>query len=61
MCISARSLGVVNVQIIMEKLGGGGHQTMAATQLSGKSADEAKQMLTAAIDEYIADSIAQQI
>ena len=31
--ISARSYGNVNVQIIMEKLGGGGHQTMAATQL----------------------------
>lgn len=61
MCISARSLGAVNVQIIMEKLGGGGHQTMAATQLSGKSAEEAKQMLTAAIDEYTADSNSQQI
>ena len=31
--ISARSLGAVNVQVIMESLGGGGHQTMAAAQL----------------------------
>lgn len=56
MCISARSLGAVNVQIIMEKLGGGGHHTMAATQLSDKTAEEAKEMLIAAIDEYIADN-----
>ena len=32
--ISARSLGVMNVQVIMERLGGGGHQTMAAAQLT---------------------------
>lgn len=31
-CISARSLGKVNVQVIMEQLGGGGHQIMAAAQ-----------------------------
>lgn len=31
--ISARSMGDVNVQVIMEKFGGGGHQTMAAAQL----------------------------
>lgn len=53
MCISARSLGAMNVQLVMEKLGGGGHQTMAATQLADKSADEAKKMLLCAIDEYI--------
>lgn len=52
--ISARSLGLMNVQIIMEKLGGGGHQTMAATQLDGTSAFEAKSQLVRAIDEYIA-------
>lgn len=51
--ISARSLGAINVQIIMEKLGGGGHQTMAATQLAGVSVYEAKGQLTDAIDEYI--------
>ncbi len=43
--ISARSFGKVNVQVIMEKLGGGGHQTMAATQLSYVTLDEAKQKL----------------
>lgn len=52
--ISARSRGLLNVQIIMEKLGGGGHQTMAATQLANISAFEAKAQLIRAIDEYIA-------
>lgn len=43
--ISARSTGKVNVQVIMENLGGGGHQTMAATQLKNISLEEAKQKL----------------
>ncbi len=52
MNISARSLGDINVQLIMEKLGGGGHQTMAAAQLTGCDRDTAKTRLCAAIDEY---------
>ncbi|MEG8303563.1 cyclic-di-AMP phosphodiesterase GdpP [Bacillus mojavensis] len=51
-CISARSLGDVNVQIIMEALEGGGHLTNAATQLSGISVTEALERLKGAIDEY---------
>ncbi|MDQ0929960.1 c-di-AMP phosphodiesterase-like protein [Bacillus atrophaeus] len=51
-CISARSLGEVNVQIIMEALEGGGHLTNAATQLSGISVSEALERLRSAIDEY---------
>lgn len=51
-CISARSLGEVNVQIIMEALEGGGHLTNAATQLSGISVSEALERLKHAIDEY---------
>ncbi|OBA03375.1 hypothetical protein A9D36_11995 [Bacillus subtilis] len=51
-CISARSLGEVNVQIIMEALEGGGHLTNAATQLSGISVTEALERLKHAIDEY---------
>ncbi len=50
--ISARSYGAVNVQIIMEKIKGGGHQTMAATQLSGVSMEEAHCMLLDAINTY---------
>lgn len=48
--ISARSYGRINVQVIMEQLGGGGHQTMAATQLSGINMTEAMNRLIAAID-----------
>lgn len=43
--ISARSLGNVNVQIIMEQLNGGGHLTNAATQLEETTIDEAKSLL----------------
>ncbi|MCM1315341.1 MAG: DHH family phosphoesterase [Muribaculaceae bacterium] len=49
--VSARSFGSVNVQVIMEKLGGGGHQTMAATQIKDKSAAEVIDILKSAINE----------
>lgn len=51
--ISARSLGDINVQLIMEKLGGGGHLTNAATQLTDVTIEEAEAILKEAIDEYI--------
>ena len=51
--ISARSMGDFNVQIVMEALGGGGHQTMAATQLANTDLQTAGHMLKDAIDEYI--------
>jgi cyclic-di-AMP phosphodiesterase len=50
--ISARSLGSVNVQVIMEKLQGGGHLTNAATQLTGISITEAERQLKLAIEDY---------
>ena len=48
--ISARSLGALNVQVVMEELGGGGHQTMAAAQLENTSLQEAVKLLINAID-----------
>ena len=51
--ISARSMGNVNVQVIMEKLGGGGHLSNAATQIKGVTVEEAKDKLLAAINEYL--------
>ncbi|MFC0561271.1 DHH family phosphoesterase [Halalkalibacter alkalisediminis] len=51
--ISARSLSEVNVQLIMERLNGGGHLTNAATQLEGISLKEAKEQLQEAIDDYL--------
>lgn len=47
--ISARSYGKINVQLIMEKLGGGGHQNMAAAQLSDITVEQAKEKLIAVI------------
>ncbi|MCX7747860.1 MAG: DHH family phosphoesterase [Clostridia bacterium] len=54
--ISGRSLGDVNVQMILEKLGGGGHMTGAGAQLQGITIEEAKDRLKEAIVEYL-DSV----
>jgi len=51
--ISARSYGRINVQLIMEKLGGGGHHSMAAAQLTDISAQDAFSLLKKTVDEYI--------
>jgi c-di-AMP phosphodiesterase-like protein len=51
--ISARSLGDINVQSIMERLGGGGHLNGAATQIEGISLREAVKRLKEAIDEVV--------
>lgn len=50
--ISARSLGRINVQLIMEKLGGGGHFTTAGAQVKGKTMEEVKNMLKDALIVY---------
>lgn len=49
--ISARSLGGMNVQVIMEQLGGGGHQTMAAAQIKDISLQDAVKRLISTISE----------
>lgn len=51
--ISARSLGDINVQLIMEKLGGGGHLTNAACQLQIDTIEEAIEQLKQAIVEIV--------
>ncbi|MDD4772664.1 MAG: DHH family phosphoesterase [Eubacteriales bacterium] len=51
--ISARSSGVINVQLIIEKIGGGGHFDAAATQLQGEGMTEALTRLKVTIDEYL--------
>ncbi len=50
--LSARSLGEVNVQVIMEKLGGGGNSTTAGGQVAEASLAEVREKLLAAIEEY---------
>ena len=50
--ISGRSLGDINVQAILEKLGGGGHLTFAGAQIAGVTLAEAKEKLLRIIEEY---------
>ena len=51
--ISARSMGHINVQVIMEKLGGGGHLSNAATQIKDIKVKDASKRFLAGIDEYL--------
>ena len=54
--ISGRSIGDINVQLILEKLGGGGHITLAGAQLSNITMEEALEKLKHAIDEYMIEN-----
>ncbi len=55
--ISARSLGEINVQLIMEKLGGGGHMTISGAQLYHCTIEQAEQKLKQAIEVYLKEEI----
>ena len=54
-CISGRSIGDINVQVILEKLGGGGHITLAGAQLENMTLEEAKTELIIRINEYFTE------
>ena len=54
-CISGRSIGDINVQVILEKLGGGGHITLAGAQVEGMTIEEVKQELIIRINEYFTE------
>lgn len=51
--VSSRSIDEINVQLIMERLGGGGHLNVAGAQLSDCSVAEAKRMIQATLDEML--------
>ena len=53
--ISGRSWGEINVQVILEKLGGGGHLTSAGASVKNAGPEEAEQQLLKAIDEYMTE------
>ena len=53
--ISGRSIGDINVQVILEKLGGGGHITLAGAQVEGMTEEEVKQELINRINEYFSE------
>ena len=54
-CISGRSIGDINVQLILEKLGGGGHITLAGAQVEGMTMEDVKQELIIRINEYFTE------
>ena len=54
-CISGRSIGDINVQVILEKLGGGGHITLAGAQVEGMTIEETRQELINRINEYFSE------
>ena len=54
-CISGRSIGDINVQLILEKLGGGGHITLAGAQVEGMTTEEVKTELINRINEYFSE------
>jgi len=56
-CISGRSLGDINVQVILEKLGGGGHITLAGAQVEGMNIYDVRNKLIEKIDEYFEELI----
>ena len=53
--ISGRSWGGYNVQVILEKLGGGGHMTVAGAQFYDISVQEVREQLLSAIEEYLSE------
>lgn len=54
--VSARSLGGINVQVIMEKMNGGGHLTNAATQIEASTTEEVEKQLKGLLNEYFEGS-----
>jgi len=51
--VSARSIGKINVQVVLENLGGGGSQSTAGLQVTGKTVEEVTKELEQAIDDYL--------
>lgn len=60
MVVSARAAGQVNVQLLMERLGGGGNHSAAGAQLPNTTPEEADRLITEAIDGYFADQEKQK-
>ena len=54
--ISSRSDGTINCQMLLEKLGGGGHYTASAAAFRDKSIEEVNDMLRSVLDQYLADA-----
>ena len=57
--VSGRSIGDINVQLILEKMGGGGHITLAGAQIEGMTIEQVKQELKQRINEYFEENSCQ--
>ena len=60
MAVSARAAGQVNVQLLMERLGGGGNHSAAGAQLRNTTPEEADRLITEAIRGYLEDQRAEK-
>lgn len=60
MAVSARAAGQVNVQLLMERLGGGGNHSAAGAQLRNTTPEEADRLITEAIRGYLEDQCAEK-
>ena len=60
MAVSARAAGQVNVQLLMERLGGGGNHSAAGAQLKNTTPEEADRLITEAIRGYLEDQRAEK-
>lgn len=60
MAVSARSSGQVNVQLLMERIGGGGNHAAAGAQLANTTPEEAEVKIQAAVESYLADRAASE-
>ena len=54
--VSARSLGDINVQVILEKIGGGGHQTISGAQFKDKTLGEVEEIVKSAVNQYLEEA-----
>ena len=54
--ISGRSDGSINVQILCEKMGGGGHFSMAAASFNGKKCNEVEDILLDTLQDYLSEA-----
>jgi len=51
--VSGRSAGTINVQMVLEELGGGGHATIAGAQIKGKNIEQVKEMIIRCVQKYM--------
>ena len=59
--VSARSLGDLNVQLVMEQMGGGGHMTMAGAQITGSTMSEVREKLVDIVSKIDIKKVKEEV